>query len=274
MTNWQSNFATVNGIRIHYTRTGGDKPALVLLHGITDSGLCWRRTAIALESDYDIIMVDARGHGLSDKPATGYTANDYAGDIAGLIESLGVGPALVMGHSLGGMTTATLAANHPQLVRGAVLEDPPWRDQGDPQAQMKPEQEAAWMADWRSNLIAQQKLPLAEIIAAGRERSPKWHADEFPDWAEAKVRVNPGVLGAGRLRTWDDLVPMLACPTLLVTGDPALGAIVTSDLAARVCGINPQIDHVHIADAGHNIRRENFAHFLFAVRGFLGGIGS
>jgi len=274
MTDWQSAYVDTNGIRIHYNRTGGDKPALVLLHGITDSGLCWRRTAQALESDYDIIMVDARGHGLSDKPETAYTANDYAGDIAGLIESLGVGPALVMGHSLGAMTTATLAANHPQLVRGAVLEDPPWRDQRDPAAQMSPEREAAWMAEWRAGLIAQQKLSIAEIIAAGRERSPKWHADEFPDWAEAKVRVNPGVLGAGRLRTWDDLIPKLVCPTLLVTGDPALGAIVTSALAARVCAINPQIDHAHITGAGHNIRRENFAHFLFAVRGFLGGIAS
>lgn len=49
MNTWQSEFVHTNGIRIHYTRTGGDKPALVLLHGITDNGLCWSRTALHLE---------------------------------------------------------------------------------------------------------------------------------------------------------------------------------------------------------------------------------
>jgi len=273
MDNWQSNFIGTNGIRLHYTRTGGDKPALVLLHGITDNGLCWSRVARALESEYDILMVDARGHGLSDKPEDGYSANDYAADIAGLIENLGLGAVLLMGHSLGAMTTATVAANYPQLVRGAVLEDPPWRDQSDPLAQMSPERETAWMTEWRSNLIAQQKLPLAQIIAAGRERSPQWHADEFPNWAEAKTQVNPVVLGAGRLRTWTDLIPKINCPVLLVTGDNAQGAIVTPGLVQKIHALNARVEYAHIAGAGHNIRRDNFDEFVRIVRASLPHIG-
>ncbi len=266
---WQSDFVQVNGIRIHYTRTGGDKPALVLLHGITDNGLCWSRVAHALQNQYDIVMVDARGHGLSDKPENGYTSDHYAADFAGLIESLGLGQALLIGHSLGAISAATLTTNYPHLVRGTVLEDPPWRDQSEAQSQMSPEQAAAWMAEWRANLVAEQKLSAEEISAAGRSRSPAWHADEFPDWAQAKLQVYPDVLDKSQLRTWTDLVPQIHCPTLLVTGDPSLGAIVTPGLATKICAANPKIEYAHIPGAGHNIRRENFDGFLVAVRSFL-----
>src|SRR5947209_17951539 len=84
---WTSGEVQTNGIRMHYYRTGGDglKPQLVLAHGATDDGLCWTRVAQALETEYDVIMPDARGHGLSDAPAEGYTASDHAADLAGLI---------------------------------------------------------------------------------------------------------------------------------------------------------------------------------------------
>ena len=75
MTTWPSNQVKTNGITLHYHRTGGDKPPLVLAHGITDTGLCWIRAAQVLQEVFDIIMVDARGHGHSDKPERGYSAS-------------------------------------------------------------------------------------------------------------------------------------------------------------------------------------------------------
>lgn len=269
MNNWQSDFIQGNGIRIHYTRTGGDKPALVMLHGITDNGLCYSRIAAALAEEYDCILVDARGHGQSDKPEYGYHSDDYAADFAGSIEALGIGPALVMGHSLGAVNAATLAANHPQLVRAAVLEDPPFWDRSGTDEQQSPEDTAQRMDEWRKNLIAQQQQTLEEIIAAGKERSPKWNADEFPAWAEAKKQVYPWVLGRSILRTWDDLAPKIQCPSLLVTGDTAEGAAVSQPLAAKITDAYPIIAHVHIPNAGHNIRRDQFDAFVNITRGFL-----
>lgn len=62
---------TVNvggGIELFYTRTGkGEKPAIVLAHGITDNGLCWGQLAADLEANYDLIMYDAYGHGKSSR---------------------------------------------------------------------------------------------------------------------------------------------------------------------------------------------------------------
>jgi pimeloyl-ACP methyl ester carboxylesterase len=63
MREWFSGYVNTNGMRMHYYRTRGDKPPLVLAHGATDSGLCWSRLARTLESEYDVILPDARGHG-------------------------------------------------------------------------------------------------------------------------------------------------------------------------------------------------------------------
>jgi N-formylmaleamate deformylase len=59
MPSWVTGFHEANGIRIHYLRTGGDKPPLVLLHGLTGNGACWTPLARSLESEYDVVMLDA-----------------------------------------------------------------------------------------------------------------------------------------------------------------------------------------------------------------------
>ena len=82
MSKWTSGDVVANGIKIHYNRTGGDKPPVVLAHGFTDNGLCWTRAAQVLEQDYDVIMYDARGHGFSDAPESGYSTEDHAADLA------------------------------------------------------------------------------------------------------------------------------------------------------------------------------------------------
>ncbi len=58
---------SANGLRHHYYRTGGEKPQLVLLHGFQEGAICRLRVAKVLEQDYNLILIDARGHGLSDR---------------------------------------------------------------------------------------------------------------------------------------------------------------------------------------------------------------
>ena len=113
-----------NGIRIHYWRTGGDKPVLLMAHGYSDDGLCWTNLAKELESHYDIIMADARGHGLSDPPTKSDPADVQAEDLAGLIRELKLEQPILMGHSMGSASVAWLAAKYPDLPRAVILEDP------------------------------------------------------------------------------------------------------------------------------------------------------
>src|ERR1700694_4237700 len=108
MADWFSGDLAANGIKMHYYRTGGNKPPLVLSHGATDSGLCWTRLARALESDYDVILPDARGPGLSCGPPSGGASSDRAADLAGLIDALGLTRPAVGGHSMGAATTLSL----------------------------------------------------------------------------------------------------------------------------------------------------------------------
>lgn len=268
MDKWPANYLTANGIKIHYYRTGGDKPPLVLAHGITDTGLCWIRAAQALEKDYDVIMYDARGHGLSDAPETGYTTENHAADLASLIQGLGLEKPGLMGHSMGAATVATVAAKYPALVGYAILEDPPWRAEADTPSATERQ---ARFEEWRTEIIGRKSQSRAEIIASGRQRSPTWDEIEFDPWAEAKLQVSPNVveLVASSGLTWRDLVPQITCPTLLVTGDPDLGAIVTPEVAEAITSLQPQIQVAHIAGAGHNIRREQFERFLGAVTIFI-----
>src|SRR5215216_4643442 len=127
MSSWQSAEVEANGLRLHYTRTGGDKPPLVLAHGFSDDGLCWTPVARALEDDYDVIMVDARGHGQSQAAEQDYSDVDLGHDLAGVIMALGLRRPAVLGHSMGAATALAMAGAHPEVPGVILLEDPPAR---------------------------------------------------------------------------------------------------------------------------------------------------
>ena len=274
MTDWLSGDVIANGIKIHYYRTGGDKPPLVLSHGFTDSGLCWTRAAKALEGDYDVIMPDARGHGLSDAPQSGYADEDRAADLAGLIEALSLDKPALMGHSMGASTTAMTAVQYPDRVGCAVLEDPPWFDGDSPWDRasqgLSPEERKAQADKHIAQITEQKSKTLQEIASFGREQSPTWDEIEFGPWAESKQQLSPNVVLTTTVRTdWSEIVPGLQCPTLLVIGDPEQHSIVTAELAEKAKEMNPLIQVVQLEGAGHNIRREQFEGFVQAVTTFL-----
>ena len=267
MAEWQSTYVTVHGMRFHYHRTGGGKPPVVMAHGITDNGLCWKLVAEELASEYDVIMVDARGHGHSEAPVHGYAPIDHAADHVGLIQALSLEKPALVGHSMGAFTAATLAAHHPGTLRGMVLEDPPWREFGS----VTPGGHAAQRAQWREDILQRKRLSRQELMATGKERSPLWADEEFEAWSEAKHQVNPNVVEfiGDSFDRWTDLIPRINCPTLLVTGDPALGGIITPEVAAKVVTMNDQISIAHIAGAGHNIRRDQLSAYVAVVKQFL-----
>ena len=270
-TQWIANDIIVNGIKLYYHRTGGHKPPLVLAHGVTDNGLCWTRLAQALEKDYDLIMYDARGHGLSDKPGS-YTLADHVADLAGLVAGLGLDKPVVAGHSMGAANVAAAATAHPGLARAIILEDPPWWSDAPVMAE-----HLAGLDNWRADMVTRKSKTREEIIAEGQQDSPTWAEVEWAAWAESKRQVDPNVLQWAKTETpfmtWHDMVARLTCPALLVTADPELGAIVPAKVANEAARLNPRLKVVHIAGAGHNIRREQFETYVKAVTTFLQEVG-
>ncbi|HEY0738505.1 MAG TPA: alpha/beta hydrolase [Herpetosiphonaceae bacterium] len=289
MADWQAGDVETNGIRLHYTRTGGNLPSLVLAHGVTDDGLCWTPVAEALQAEYDVIMVDARGHGRSDAPETGYDAATQAADLHGLITALGLHKPFVLGHSMGAATTLVLAGVYPNVPGAILLEDPPgWWALQDPlfteedQASgtrasavihgRNPDDERlvgmqAWFADLKRKTREQ-------LIAEQRAATPDWSEGELGPWADSKLRVSPHVMSVlnpdtPRALDWPAICRRITCPALLITADPARGAVLTEEGTAALQGLVPQLQVVQIPEAGHNIRRERFNRFIEVVRDFL-----
>jgi N-formylmaleamate deformylase len=271
MEPWASDDVSTNGIKIHYYRTGGGRPPLVLLHGITDSGLCWPRVVQHLARHYDMVMVDARGHGLSDAPDTGYSFQDHAADVIGLIQTLELTRLVLIGHSMGAMTAIVVAANMPDLVRAIILEDPPFRAS---HAELSREEKAALMVEWRTKIIESRGKTRAALIAARRAESPSWAEDELAPWAEAKLQVDPKVaeLALAPRLPWQALIRRVICPILLITGDPEAGAVVTPEVAGEAAKLWPRGEVAYIDHAGHNIRRDQFNRYMASVTAFLAAI--
>ena len=271
MSDWQAGDVEANGIRLHYTRTGGTKPPVVLAHGVTDDGLCWTPVAAALEADYDLVMVDARGHGRSEAPESGYDPTSQAGDLAGVIRGLGLRRPAVLGHSMGAMTALVLAATEPDLPGAILLEDPPawWASppQGSPSDQER-------LAGMRARMMDLKRKTREELLAGQRAETPGWSEAELGPWADAKLRVSPIVVSLFGSRPattvdWQATLRKIACPALLITGDPEQGAIVTEDNAAALRELVPQLRVAHVPGSGHSIRRDQPARYLEVVRGFL-----
>jgi N-formylmaleamate deformylase len=273
---WQSAFIHANGVRLHYTRTGGSKPPVILAHGVTDDGLCWTPVAEVLAPDYDVIMIDARGHGRSDAPPEGYTSIEQADDLAGLIRALDLKSPIVLGHSMGAQTALMLAARHPQLPRALqpraiALEDPPpWWD---------PDHERPYNAEWQARMqswiVPLRQQPRAAVIAAQRAAEPSWSDAELEPWADAKYRFNLNYFH--NLRDpeldWDTVLRAVQCPVLLITGDVDEGALVSSVAVRLFQQYVPQVQIAHIAGAGHSIRRYQFVAYMQVVRAFLADPG-
>jgi pimeloyl-ACP methyl ester carboxylesterase len=111
-----------NGERLAYIDMGNpDGPAVILIHGYTDSARDWLPLVPFLSPNYRLILVDIRGHGQSSKPECCYTLIDFAYDIKQLMDALDVSQADLIGHSLGSLISQVFAEQWPARTRRVVL---------------------------------------------------------------------------------------------------------------------------------------------------------
>src|SRR5215831_8348919 len=267
MEGWQEDFVQVHGLRLHVIRTGsGGKPALLLLHGLTDNGRYWSRTATALEDMYDVVMLDQRGHGLSDQPVSGYSDADMAVDAAAVIQALDLAPAAVLGHSMGGAVTIVLAGTHPALMSPALLLDPALIHASNTDAEHYRQRRQAW---YKRNLEA-KKFAEEELARRCLTQHPAWDPEDCRYWAESNLEVYPEAIVQFTVQhPWQDTLPQMQCPTLLIHGEKARGSIIGEALAADIMRHAPHVKAAPIAKAGHSPQRDQFPAYIAAVRAFL-----
>ncbi len=115
------SIAIPTGLSLHVVRGGAGGVPLLLLPAYVDSWWTWSRILPTLTGQRDVICVDARGHGDSDRPECCYSVDDSADDIIALLETLGIDRAILVGHSGSCFTARRVARSHPQLVAALVL---------------------------------------------------------------------------------------------------------------------------------------------------------
>jgi pimeloyl-ACP methyl ester carboxylesterase len=119
-----SRFIDVDEVRLHAV-VGGEGPPLLLIHGWPGSWYYWRLVMPALARDFEVVAVDQRGIGLSDKPEEGYDSGTLANDLVATMDALGHDRFAVVGVDTGMVIAYALAADHPdRVVRLAVGEAP------------------------------------------------------------------------------------------------------------------------------------------------------
>ncbi len=242
-----------NGIAIHYLRTGGAKPPIVLLHGLTCSGATWAPIARALERDFDVVMPDARGHGGSSAPLHGYSYDDHANDVLGLIRVLELDPPIVIGHSMGGMVAAVVASR--ARLRGVILVDPTF---------LSPERQREVHA---SDVAVQHRrvlgLARSDLVAELRARRPRRSPEIIDLLAEARQSTRMAAFDVLTPPNPDyrDVVRAIEVPSLLVIGD---SPVVTLEMATEL-GLRVE----QIRDAGHGVPFDQPERLAEVVASFL-----
>src|ERR1700736_315330 len=236
-----SRFIDVGELRLHAV-IGGGGPPLLLIHGWPGSWYYWRLVMPALARDFEVIAVDQRGIGLSDKPEDGYDTRTLANDLIGLIDALGHEKFAVVGVDTGLLIGYALAADHPDRVaRLAVGEAPlPGISPPTPLVLPDPAVDRLWHIPFNQLKETNEKLVRGrEDIFFGAEFSASAGTKKLPDYA-VKYYVDglassPEVLhgsfqlyrafGTTAVQNQERKTRRLPMPVLAMGGAESLGAM-------------------------------------------------
>jgi pimeloyl-ACP methyl ester carboxylesterase len=265
----KTGFILANGLRIRTAAWPSDGYPAVFVHGLSSGWQSWLPPLAYLWPTLSITTVDLRGHGDSDKPETGYMLTNYAADVWGAVGKMRLKrPPVLIGHSLGGAVVRRLAAEHAGELAAVVVEDSDlW---GTEQGTL--EQRRAFGQQWLTSV----RRPLPELIQTEMERNPALSYREAMEKATRVQNTADGVflgapegVGLAAGETYDDLLPRITCPFLLVRGLPELGGAVPEAAAARHTELIPDATVVTIPNVGHSVHGQQPEAFSAAVLTFL-----
>jgi N-formylmaleamate deformylase len=275
-THWQTGaIEAADGAQIHYTRTGGAKPALLLLHGVQATGLTWLRTAQAFEASYNVVMPDFRGHGQSSRIGAGLSTDMLVDDTIAVLRALGLERPFVVGHSMGADIAGRLAAAYP--TRAVALVDPALRNFAAAMA-MDPDAPLPWMLPIIEAMQALRTQPHAERMLTGLSLlppgAPVWAEADYVSFVDAQAQFDLALYryaaSMGYLFEAPEVIARIACPILLLTARPMMpGAGIEAGVAAFEQSWQDG-HHIHFADSGHFIPFDQFDQFVEVLSRFLG----
>ncbi len=296
---WSSGYVYANGIRVHYYRAvpAPNRPAIVMVHGISDIGLSWTTLTWKLQDSYDIYMVDTRGHGLSDPFTVGDDRDTLVKDLVAFITAMELEKPILMGHSMGAATVMRLGAEHPDLARAIIMLDPGLGRRA-PVAKTETRQGPAATAPSRSSpaappaapaqpssldslvirmsgppevMVAQNNYSFDDLVAKCRQQTPKWDLVDCQYWALSKKQYH-GVYSeevrqaiSGGMPAQEALAK-ITVPALILKADASAEVRAANEEAASVLQ-NGML--VHIEGGGHNLHHDELERTVEVLTEFL-----
>ena len=276
-----SRYVDTGDVRLHAV-IGGDGPPLLLIHGWPGSWYYWRLVMPALARDFEVIAVDQRGIGLSDKPEEGYDTGTLANDLVGLMDALGHERFAVVGVDTGMLIGYALAADHPDRVvrsgrrRGpapghhaAEPADPPGPGRGPPLAHpVQPAEgdQREARPGTRGHLLRRGVLRLGRDEQAARLRRPV---------LRRRPRLDPEALhgsfqlyrafGATTAQNEERKTRRLPMPVLAMGGAESLGAMAADTMKLTADDVQTLV----IPDIGHWLAEQAPEEMVAALTAFL-----
>jgi pimeloyl-ACP methyl ester carboxylesterase len=243
-----------------------DATPVVFLHGVSGCRRTYDFLPPEIVEGRRIVRVDLRGHGHSGHAPGSYVIDRYGEDVVAVLRLLDR-PAVLVGHSLGGVTAWWVAQHEPQLVTAAFLEDPPLymgepaeheRNAAIPVFRLVRERAAEWQANGATiDAVAAQLVdaPLGPERTMGDVMEP----DALRARAEAQLLMDPGVLDQAADRSTlapTDTTAPIGVPTLLLAADDAMGAAFPARHEERLARTHPDVEVTRVPGAGHGIHEE------------------
>jgi len=241
-----TNLVNIEGIQIAYS-IAGEGPPVVLLHGWMCNRNFWRDQIEFLSIDHQVIALDFRGHGDSQVPKNGYSLPQLALDVKLIIRKLNLSPALVVGHSMGGMVAQQLTVDYPEHVSGLVLL-------------------ATTSTDFEHKLISNQILfetPKSSFYSAFVKYFGSWFVTssdpKLMKWISQQMLQTPEDVALNLTKNYSniDFRPHLGdfnIPCLVIGGSDDLSTppVRSQELADLICGARLEV----ISEVGHFVQME------------------
>ncbi|HLL67561.1 MAG TPA: alpha/beta hydrolase [Micromonosporaceae bacterium] len=245
---------------------GGSGHPVVLLHGLAGSAHEMVPTAESLLSaGYRVIVVDQRGHGCSTRRPNDLSRRAYIHDVVAVVEELAAGgPASLVGQSMGGHTAMLVAACRPVLVRRLVLLE---AGVGGGTAEDYPAKLGEWFASWPvpfPNAAAAVEFLGSTPIARSWVRDLEQRADGLWPRFEPDV-MQDAIAAVAQQARWEEWRRVEA-PTMLISGQSS-----TLEVAEvrQMLALHPDVQHVVIPDAGHDVHLEQHRAWVHNLKAFL-----
>jgi pimeloyl-ACP methyl ester carboxylesterase len=268
------------GVSLSYIVGPDNGPAILFLHGIAGSAESYQPVLDELASIAHVFALSFRGHGSSDDPGPPYGVSEYTSDAIALLESEIRSPAVIAGHSLGGLVAVRIAATRPGLVREVILEDPPLfaasaerRDPGHPTL-VRFALQRDLMRQHRHHGLSEQAA-LERLGATPIDSTGKTMLAAFGEQAlRLKIRelfqADPEVLSEALDRRLgfnaEETLKLVRCRVTLFSGEEVLGSPLTEDDIQRTKALVNSLRHVPVPDVGHFIRFDARDLYLGVVR--------